>query len=258
MGNDMDIDPADYHETNIHPKTHSEKSNEDSALRAAYEYKLLAETLKAKLPLFAVCGGMQRLNVMLGGTLHQHVPDLIGTHYHQQGAMGIAPFIPVQYVSVLPGTKLADISEELGGLFTPQQDDLPPGIFMENSFHHQAVNKVGAGLIPCAYTVEPDHTEVEIVQAIEADPHGEYKDQFILGVQWHPEFGASDVSIRSLQNFNEQAEIYAKNNPKKVNLAEVLASSFMSGRKKPESKVNFSSSVNSSKFKPKTPGGKTR
>lgn len=224
MGNDNDIDPADYGETDIHPETNSEKATLEGKLRAAYEYKLLEETLKRKIPCFAVCGGMQRLNVLLGGTLHQHVPELVGTHYHHQGGMGIAPYIPVQYVGVVPGTRLSAISKELGGLFTPQYEEhLPPGVFMENSFHHQAVNIVGKGLIPCAFSIEPFDPDISVVQAVEPNPNGPYKDQFLIGVQWHPEFGASDVSARSLRNFDEQVRIYAALNAKNMRVEEALA-----------------------------------
>jgi putative glutamine amidotransferase len=223
MGNDFDIDPADYGETVRHPQTKPETDEPGGRVRADYEYALIEGALKDKKPLFGVCGGMQRLNVLHGGTLHQHVPDLVGTGYHHQGAMGIAPFIPVQHVAVVPGTKLASIGKDVLGLFTPQHDTLPPGVFMENSFHHQAVDKVGAELIPCAFSIEPDRPDMHIVQAIEADPKGKYKNQFVLGVQWHPEFGASDVSIRSLQNFNAEAQIYAKMHPKDINPEEILA-----------------------------------
>jgi putative glutamine amidotransferase len=162
MGNDSDIDPGDYGESFRHPKTNSEKATHEGRVRAAYEYKLIEESLKMKLPIFAVCGGMQRLNVLLGGTLHQHVPDLVGTAYHHQGGAGIAPFIPVQFVGVVPGTRLAKVAKELGGLFTPQHEDLPPGVFMENSFHHQAVDRVADGLIPCAFSLEPDKPDLYI------------------------------------------------------------------------------------------------
>jgi hypothetical protein len=137
--------------------------------------------------------------------------------------MNIAPFIPVQYVAVVPGTKLAAIGKEIGGIFTPQHDTLPPGIFMENSFHHQAVDQLGDGLTPCAFSIEPDHPDLHIVQAIESHPEGPYKDQFLLGVQWHPEFGASDLSMRTLQNFNAAAQIYAREHPKNVKIEEILA-----------------------------------
>ena len=231
MGNDYDIDPKDYGETYRHPKTHSEQDSPEGRIRAAYEYTLVENTLAQKKPLFAVCGGMQRLNVFLNGTVHQHVPDLIGTNYHHQGE--IAPFIPVQYVAVAPGTKLASIAQETGGIFTPQHANLPAGVFMENSFHHQAVDRVGDGLIPCAFSIEPDHPDLHIVQAIEADPQGPYSDQFVLGVQWHPEFGASDLSMRTLQNVNEQAVQYARSHPRTVRPEElhVAAASSFKGAK---------------------------
>ena len=258
MGNDADIDPGDYDESFVHPKTNSEKSTPEGRIRAAYEYKLIEETLKAKLPCFAVCGGMQRLNVLLGGSLHQHVSELSSATYHHQGTMGIAPFIPVQYIEVLPGTKLAQISKEVGGLFAPQQDDLPDGVFMENSFHHQAVNKIGNGLIPCAYTLDAGITGTKIIQALEPDPNGPYSDQFLIAVQWHPEFGASDVSVRSLQDFNEQVQNHARNNPKNLNMAEVLANSIMGEKwksRRADAKAGAPPTVSG---KQKKPGGKTR
>lgn len=216
MGNDMDIDPGDYGETKKHPATNSEKDTHEGRVRAKYEYKLIEKALELGLPSLCICGGMQRLNVMLGGTLHQHVPDIVGSAYHNQGAMGIAPFVAVQYIRVLPNTLLASISKEVRGLFAPKQEDLMHGVFMDNSFHHQAVNKVGSGLMASAYSVEMQKPETSIIQAIEPDKNGHYKDQFLLGLQWHPEFGASEVSIRSLQQFNAKTREHALMSDKNI------------------------------------------
>ncbi len=271
MGNDLDIDPRDYGEEKIHKATRSEKATPKGLVRAVYESKLIEGALKMKLPLLGICGGMQRLNVLLGGTLHQHVPDLIGSSYHHQGE--IAPFIPVQYVSVVPGTMLASISKEVPGLFTPSHDEPMAGIFMDNSFHHQAVDRVGNGLIPCAFSIEPDHPDLHIVQAIEAAPRGPYSEQFVLGLQWHPEFGASDVSVRSLQNFNEIVQIYARAHPKGIAPEEALAvtaynlikekfgfSAAAGGSIKPSDYKGLSGSniPKPSTPSPKSPGGKKR
>jgi gamma-glutamyl-gamma-aminobutyrate hydrolase PuuD len=223
MGNDYDIDPKDYKDEFLHPKTNAETKYDDGKVRRLYEYILIEKTLEHKIPCLAICGGMQRLNVFLGGSLHQHIPDLInGNEYHNQANQNIAPFIPVQYVKVIEGTLLAEIGKEALGLFTPQYTNLPEGVFMENSFHHQAVKNLGSDLLVSAYSIEKENNDAEIIQAVESLKSGKYSNQFLLGLQWHPEFGASEVSIRCLQNFNNIAAQHSKNFPRNLKKEDLI------------------------------------
>ena len=118
--------------------------------RDELEIRMAREALAAGMPVFAICRGMQLLNVVLGGTLHQDIGE---THT-------LVP--PVMHrVDVVSGTRLQSI--------------LGDGI-EANSRHHQAVDKLAEPLI-CTATA-PDGT----VEGVEKP--GE---PFVLGVQWHPE-----------------------------------------------------------------------
>jgi putative glutamine amidotransferase len=115
---------------------------------------------EAGLPILGICRGAQALNVMRGGTLHQHLPAITDHSVdHRQTAPGWEETHPVR---VAGDARLARV---LG------MDDL-----WVNSFHHQAVDRLGSGLRAVAWA--PDGT----VEGIE-DP-GE---RFVLGVQWHAE-----------------------------------------------------------------------
>jgi len=174
MGNYDDVDPAAYGQP-VHPATNVEK---DSA-RRHFEEAAIRLALDAKMPLMGICGGMQRINTLdhanHGGTLYQHLPDLLGHDRHSQGE--IAPFTPVQPIVIESSSVLAGIAG--GG-----------GKWNENSFHHQAVDAVHGEFIVSA------RSDDGIIEAIEPRAGGRYADQFVLGVQWHPEFGASELGAR--------------------------------------------------------------
>jgi gamma-glutamyl-gamma-aminobutyrate hydrolase PuuD len=239
MGNNFDVDPDDYihrypendPRRSIHPKTKSVANTPESAARAVYEKQLITETLAIKMPLFSICGGMQLLNVMRGGTLHQHIPDLLGHSKHAVNA-GMEASSPVISVDIVPDTMLARIVKDQS-LYAP---GVPPLISNEgtvNAFHHQSVDLVGEDLIACAYSdsyTTPDGKEARLVEAIEADPKGKYQDQFVLGVQWHPEFLPDNpTSERMLQDVKQAAIHYAKTHgtqhaPEQAKMENILSS----------------------------------
>ncbi|WP_037902769.1 gamma-glutamyl-gamma-aminobutyrate hydrolase family protein [Streptomyces sp. NRRL S-350] len=156
-----DIDPA-YYGQPAHPATEV-----DSPERDAWEVALLRAALAAGMPLLGVCRGMQVLNVVCGGTLVQHLPDVVAVDVHggSAGRYGSHPVRPV------PGTLL-------GGLLPESELEVP-------TFHHQAVDRVGQGLRVSAHA--PDGT----VEAVEGPG-------FTLGVQWHPEQGDDLRLMRAL------------------------------------------------------------
>lgn len=128
--------------------------------RTAFETLLMQEALKRNMPVLGVCGGMQLLNVVLGGTLFQDIHrEVQNARDHEQKHDRTQPCHPVD---VKEGTLLA---EHLGR-----------GQIMVNSTHHQAVKKPGEKVIVSA--VSPDG----VVEGIEAQGY-----QFAVGVQWHPE-----------------------------------------------------------------------
>jgi putative glutamine amidotransferase len=117
--------------------------------------------LDRRLPILAICRGLQVLNVALGGSLYQDVGTDPGTEImHTQEAPRDQP---THKVVVEPGSRLA---ETLGA------DEIEV-----NSMHHQAVKALGAGLRPVAWA--PD----QIVEGLELSD----RSRFVLGVQWHPE-----------------------------------------------------------------------
>jgi putative glutamine amidotransferase len=127
--------------------------------RTAFEKDLLEAALAARLPVLGICGGMQLLNVVRGGTLHQDLVADAALSGHEQPA---PKDVPSHEVQVAPGTLLADL--------------VGAGPLRVNSTHHQAVRDVGAGVLVSARS--PDR----LVEAIELPDL-----PFALGVQWHPE-----------------------------------------------------------------------
>lgn len=153
-----DVDPALYG-AEPHPETDSPQAHRDAA-----ELALLEAALARDLPTLAICRGFQLLNVARGGDLVQHLPEEVGHDAHKQvpGEFAVHP------VEVREGTRLASLVGE-----HPQV----------TSHHHQAVRRVGTGLVEAAWA------EDGTVEGVE-DPAR----RFVLGVQWHPEAGG-DVAL---------------------------------------------------------------
>ena len=174
-GSDSDVDPLRYGQE-PHPElgsVHVIKDQTDLLVIEAAERK--------GIPLFAICFGMQILNVSRGGTLIQdirsQVPDAIK---HEQGAPRERPS---HRVRMLENTKLANIASAADAIV--------------NSHHHQAIESVGADLVATAWSSDG------VIEAIE-DPR---PDRFVMAVQWHPELGwESDVlSQRLFRTFVTEA-----------------------------------------------------
>ena len=129
--------------------------------RDALETQVTLMALDKKTPLLAICRGVQVLNVVLGGSLHQDVATEPGTDilHSQKEARDQA----THKVTVAPGSRLSKV---LGG------EDLEV-----NSFHHQVIKSLGRGLVPVAWA--PD----KLIEGVELDDDS----RFVLGVQWHPE-----------------------------------------------------------------------
>ncbi len=208
MGNDFDVDPNRYiggypegdPRRTIHPKTNSAAHSSEATARAVYEEKLLTLAMEKKLPTLGVCAAMQSLNVMRGGGLLQHIPDLIGDEHHEQNKENLPGFCPVVPVTIEAGSALSIIADGANTLYTPSfpPPSAPIGI-TENSFHHQAVDpdRVGYGLRITAWSdaYKNVHGEMRrLPEAIEPDPNGPLAGWKMRAVQWHPEFGASRVS----------------------------------------------------------------
>jgi len=159
-----DVDPRAYGQSS-HPEVSAV-----NAVRDQWELALLEAALDAGRPVLAICRGMQILNVHLGGTLVQHLPDVVGHTGHRSAA---GAFDDVE-IRTVPGTRVAAAMRE--------QD-------IVRCSHHQAVDQLGAGLVVAARSVEQagetSGTGFGIVEAVEVPGPG-----FVVGVQWHPEEAA--------------------------------------------------------------------
>lgn len=164
-----DVDPARYG-ARPHERTGAPHPPRDD-----WEFALVRAALAAGLPLLGVCRGLQVLNVALGGDLVQHLPDRIGEQSHQ-----VAPAtFHRRVVRTEPDSRLAGI---LGG----QAEVL--------CYHHQAVDRIGTGLRPVAWSADGTVEALELPGA-----------RFALGVQWHPEADPGDPRLfRSFVNAVEE------------------------------------------------------
>jgi putative glutamine amidotransferase len=156
-----DIDPASYG-AERHPETQDTVPERD-----AYEIAMVRAAIARDLPVLGICRGMQLINVALGGTLHQHLPERFGHHEHRR--------VPGSFdgadhpVLIEAGTVAAAATGELR--------------HSTKSHHHQGVDRLGEGLRVSGWS-EMD----ELAEAIELPGRS-----FVLGVQWHPE---ADVESR--------------------------------------------------------------
>jgi putative glutamine amidotransferase len=115
------------------------------------------------MPVLAICRGLQLVNVARGGTLHQHLPEALGTDRYRIGGGVFA----TNEVVVDGASRLA----ELVGV----------GELAVHSYHHQGIDRLGEGLVVTA------RTEDGLTQAVESTGGG-----YLVGVQWHPEQNAED------------------------------------------------------------------
>jgi putative glutamine amidotransferase len=166
-----DVDPARYGEA-PHPKTDEPRRDRD-----AWEFALLSEAMRRRMPVLGICRGAQVLNVALGGTLHQHLPDVVGHSDHQ---LGNAVF-NTSHIHTVPGTRLAAL---IGDSSDAQ------------CYHHQAIAELGDGLVASA------RDDAGVIEAIEIPGEA-----FVLAVQWHPEECLDD--LRLFEAVVEAAAAYA-------------------------------------------------
>jgi len=154
-----DVDPARYGQE-PHERTGAPRTDRDE-----WEDELFAAAIELEVPFLGICRGAQMLNVALGGTLVQHLPDLVGTEAYQPAP---AVFGETQ-VAVERASRLARV---LGPDATPHAVHV---------YHHQAIDLVAPGLTVSA------RSDDGVIEAVELDsvPFG-------IGVQWHPEQNAAD------------------------------------------------------------------
>ncbi len=159
-----DVDPAHYGAA-AHPAQYGVHPERDDA-----ELALVGAAMDMGLPVMAICRGMQVLNVALGGTLHQHLPELEGMdlHGHPRADASV-----LHDVKVAAGTRLAEACAS--------------EVLRCTSHHHQGIDRLGDGLAVVALSGDG------LVEAVEpADPDAPW----LVAVQWHPEMTAADDPLQ--------------------------------------------------------------
>jgi putative glutamine amidotransferase len=156
-----DVDPARYGQE-PHPTTDIPRTDRD-----AWEDALLTAAIAREVPFLGICRGAQVLNIARGGTLHQHLPEVIGTEKYQLGG-GTFSLVDVTVV---------DADSAVGRLVGT--DPIEVAVY-----HHQAIDRVGEGLRVTA------RTDDGVIQAVELEsvPFG-------VAVQWHPEQTGDDLRL---------------------------------------------------------------
>lgn len=141
-----------------HPLTDPARADRD-----AWELALFRAAERRRMPVLAICRGLQLVNVARGGTLQQHLPESLGTERYRLGGGVFAE----NDIEVAEDTALAEV--------------LGAGEVRVHSYHHQGIDRLGEGLVPAA------RSEDGLVQAFVDTAAGH-----VVGIQWHPEENAED------------------------------------------------------------------
>jgi putative glutamine amidotransferase len=164
-GGNFDVDPTLYGEATTHERVNPNLKRTD------FEFSICKAAMEKKIPILGICGGHQLINVVMGGTLIQHIPNEVENYLeHEQK---VEKHIPTHEVAVIEGTKLHNI--------------VNANSIKVNTTHHQAVKTLGIGLRTNAVASDG------IIEGIEAtDPNW-----LCIGVQWHPEYTytAHDIAL---------------------------------------------------------------
>jgi putative glutamine amidotransferase len=162
----VDIDPAAYGAQREPHTVHTVPE------RDTFEIALARRALERDMPFLGICRGMQLMNVALGGTLFQHLPDTHGHHEHRRV---LGTFDGADHdVHLEPGSLAARAAGE----------ELHP----TKSHHHQGVDRLGDGLAVTGWSAFDD-----LPEAIEMPSR-----RFALGVQWHPEADETSKLVAAL------------------------------------------------------------
>ena len=169
-----DIDPGSY-EHEAHPAT-----VDTVPARDACEIALVRAAIERDLPVLGICRGMQLINVALGGTLFQHLPELTG---HEEHRRVLGSFDGADHDVVLSDGSLA--AGAAGEMAHPTK-----------SHHHQGVDRLGESLVVSGVSTLDD-----LPEAIELPGK-----RFVLGVQWHPEADPASTVIGAFVDAARQSD----------------------------------------------------
>jgi putative glutamine amidotransferase len=148
-----DVDPAEYGE-----QPHETVSGVNADVDA-FDLALARAAVRNDIPTLAICRGLQVLNVALGGTLIQHLPDRDGAHEHRDGVLHEVDLDPSSRTAKAMGTERPLCS----------------------SFHHQAIDRLAPGLVETGWAGDGTIEAVELDNAT-----------WVVAVQWHPEDTAAE------------------------------------------------------------------
>lgn len=169
--------------------------------RDATTLPLMKRAIEAGIPTLCVCRGFQELNVVFGGTLHQHLQEVAGRMDHRENKDDP---LEAQYglahdVAIAPGGILERIARE-AGVTCPE--------FAVNSLHQQGIDKLAPGL-----AIEASAQDATIEAVTVKNAKG-----FVLGVQWHPEwrYWENKMSSAILKTFGDAVRAYAKSRHKEM------------------------------------------
>ncbi|MFM9889272.1 MAG: gamma-glutamyl-gamma-aminobutyrate hydrolase family protein [Rickettsiales bacterium] len=175
-GGNFDVPPEMYGQTTT-SDTVSTKPR-----RSQFEWAITKGALARRMPILGICGGQQLLNVILGGTLIQHIPDSVEKPLaHEQPN---PRHEPGHEVAILANTRLYSI--------------VGAPTLAVNSAHHQAVATPAPGAVVNARASDG------VIEGIEYPEH-----PFCLGVQWHPEFSITSGDTKIFAAFVDAARVYA-------------------------------------------------
>jgi len=197
----------------VSPALYGEKTTSDTVVtknrRTQFEWAITKGAVERGIPILGICGGEQLLNVVLGGTLIQHIPDSVlnALEHEQKNSRDEAG----HHVMVTPGTLLhsillplppgegrgegASTKDKLSLGQHPHPNLLPEGegmVIAVNSAHHQSIAQPAPNVIVNAKA--PDG----VIEGIELPGH-----PFCLGVQWHPEYHVTGADTKIFEAFVE-------------------------------------------------------
>ncbi|MES2984239.1 MAG: gamma-glutamyl-gamma-aminobutyrate hydrolase family protein [Pseudomonadota bacterium] len=176
-GGNFDVPPEMYGDHHVHDKVTTKPR------RSQFEWAVTQGALERNMPILGICGGEQLLNVILGGTLIQHIPDSIANPLaHEQPN---PRHEPGHEIAIVAGTLLYRI--------------VGSSTVAVNSAHHQAVGKTAQGVVVNARAGDG------VIEGIEYPAH-----PFCLGVQWHPEFSITKADDKIFTAFIEAARDYRR------------------------------------------------
>ena len=178
-GGAFDVSPALYGVESQH-ETVSLKEN-----RTAFEWAITKGAIERKIPILGICGGEQLLNVVLGGTLIQHIPDSF-------------PESNIEHEQPNPRNEIGHEAIVTDG--TLLHKIVGVNKIEVNSAHHQAIDKISESQGVIINAISPDN----VIEGIELS---QKLHPFCLGVQWHPEYFVTDADNKIMQAFVEASAV---------------------------------------------------